>query len=235
MATRTALGTATNKALSGTTWSALTGITLDPNETLLIGLAAISSIGASFQAKFPDVGTNAPADIFPDGVSPRLNIFRYRNLTIDPITGNITLVAPAGFDEAYGMVAVKYNVLLGKDATATDNGTGAAADSGNAVTPTASEQVLWGITAVQGPGGDGAPSITAGSEVDNLGQRAGTTGGSDTGNCTIVEAYGSITSAANVNAAITLATSRAWMASVIRYVVLPNAGGGPYSDVHCVG
>jgi len=240
MATRTALGTATNKAGGGHTWapSELSNITIDPNHTLIVRLAAINAVGWAFACRFPTSGDNVPADVFPDGVSPRLNVFRYRNLTANPVTGDISFFTPTeNFTEAFAACAVKYDVLLGRDATAEgENATGnTTPDSGNAITATATAQVLAGVFAVQGPGGDGAPTVTAGAEADNLGQRAGTTGGSATSNCTIVETYGEISSDADCNAAITLATSRGWMAQIIRYTVLPPGSAGPYDDVHCIG
>jgi hypothetical protein len=218
---RTPLATGPNKAGGGTSWTLATGQTLLPDETLIVGLAAINAVGWSLGCTF--AGNNAGADVFPDGTSPRINLFRFKNRTTISITGDIVLHVGGGnsFTDAYAAFASKFDLITDSpfDTTGHSAGTGTSADSGNTSALSQASELVIGCCGVQGPIGDAAPAIAAGSEANNLGQRAGTTGGAADSNCTIVESYAVVNSTAPANAALTLGVSRAWQASAVGYLL----------------
>jgi len=217
---RIPLGAAAIKALGGTSWTMLTGVSLDPGETIIGGIAGINAQNYAFQMYF--AGHAGPCDAFPDGTSPRTNIFRYKNQTSSRITGDVVWTIWDGihaFDFAYAAFVSKFSALSDSpfDAKSNAAGNNTTPDSGNTGTLSKTDELIIGCTGVAAPGSDPAPTIAAGSEASNLGQRAGTTGAS--GNCSIVESFGVVNSAAPVNAGLILPAAVSWQATVVTYVI----------------
>lgn len=219
--TVTAKGAANNKT-SVSTWTALSGVSLNAGETLLVCLATkgtVTGVTWNGQALSNDVQS------FPttDGSA---YIFSLSNVTAG--TGNIVVNYSAAVATGKALTAAAANNLYktgALDYAAANSGSGTTASSlffiGNT---NYEEQLLFGCINTNGPVEDAAGTW---SNSFTAGQRTGSTGGVANTNNTASEGYYQISLIGTYWAEKTGITSRSWGASMATYRVdVPCQGYG---------
>ena len=206
----TAKGTATGRAIAGTTLT-LASVAISDGASVLVSilylntsvtLTGITWNGASLTQVATKVGTNCTCDIW----------------ALHGATGGTGSVV-ATFDATGATAAMAVDQVIGlstspTDKTASATATSTSPSSGATATTTQANELWFGAVGTNGPVGDTAGSWSNSFTAD---QRDGTTGGVAATNVTISTGYRVVTSTGAATAAKTGITSREWEACVATF------------------
>jgi len=223
--TRTARLAESDKT-SVTTWTTTGTVTASTGDTIVVSIARIDTNAGSnasvvWNTSPSQSATGAVAKL---GTGGDIEVWYFVNVTGG--TGTLTITFPVA-DAAH---AVAVSTLTSPNGAPTftgnatsNNATGTAVTSGSFnQSPNSGCQVFWlGAIGVNGPSGDTAPTWTI---PTSAGQRAGTTGGSDT---TVDEGFEIDSSSLNQGLDATLGTSRPWAAIWMTFLEPVASAAGP--------
>lgn len=203
--TRTGSGTATDK--TGSLTLTLAGVSAQPGDLLVVGLAYDVGQGAP-QTKWGQRICKPVVTVSGNNVVTRIVSMIYDGATAR--TRSIVATWDTTAPTAKALVASTFSpggVPFGiKDVTASQSQAGTAApNSGTAVLINYADEVLYGVFGSEGPGSDTVGTV---QNSWTSGQRAGTVGAPPVSNITAHEAYKIVTATESAQASKTGATAR---------------------------
>lgn len=215
--TRTARLAESSKT-TASSWTTTGTVTAASGDTLIVGVVARSNAANSAVWN-----TGTSQTLSSSAALAGVTLFWLDNVTGGTATLTIGFTAA---DSAHALFATSLtggNGALADCTNATNSGSGTSVTTPSITcAPNSGAQAAWiGAVGAVGPSGDGAPTWTV---PTTAGQRAGTTGGSQTSNATVNEGFELDSSSMTQGMSMTLAVSRSWGAVLVTWK--EPAGGG---------